>query len=143
MPMIQLTVPEGVLRPDTRDALRTTLARTLLHWEGAPDNTLFRSLAWSHINEVPAGTFGALGDDQPRFRIDVTVPEGALSERRIAGLAEQATRDVAAAAGIDDLLRIWVLVHEQAEGTWGAAGNIVRFAELKKLAAASAGQPDA
>jgi phenylpyruvate tautomerase PptA (4-oxalocrotonate tautomerase family) len=45
---------------------------------------------------------------------------------------------VLAAAGLTevDALRVWVLIHEQPEGTWGAAGNIVRFAELAALAKA-------
>ncbi|NLE81555.1 MAG: 4-oxalocrotonate tautomerase [Rhodococcus sp.] len=137
MPMIKLTVPAGVLSPEARSALQKTLTATLLEWEGAPDNAFFRSLAWSRIEEVPGGTFGSPEDDLPRFLVDVTVPEGALSERRRAGLVEQATADVLAAAGLgkEDGLRVWVLIHEQAEGTWGAAGAVIRFADLKALAA--------
>lgn len=142
MPMIALTVPEGVLSNEAGSQLQKTLAQTLLHWEGAPDNAMFRSLAWCRIDEVPAGRFAALEDDLPRFRVDVTVPEGALSDRRKEGLIKQATADVSAAAGLaeHDGLRVWVLIHEQPEGTWGAAGNVIRFAELKKLAQASAQQ---
>nr|WP_064569842.1 tautomerase family protein [Gordonia sp. LAM0048] len=136
MPMIHLTLPAGVLAAESRTRLRDALATTLLHCEGAPDNEFFRSLAWSRVEEVPRDTFGSLGDDQPRFRIDVTVPHGALSDRRKAGLVEQVTREVLAAAGLGDGdgLRVWVLIHEQPEGTWGAGGAIVRFAELKAVA---------
>ncbi|WP_441948304.1 tautomerase family protein [Nocardia sp. 2TAF39] len=79
--------------------------------------------------------FGELARGQ-RFRVDVTVPEGALSDRRKAGMLEQVTADVLTAAGLGeaDALRVWVLIHEQPEGTWGAAGNVVRFAELAALA---------
>jgi phenylpyruvate tautomerase PptA (4-oxalocrotonate tautomerase family) len=35
-----------------------------------------------------------------------------------------------------DALRVWVLIHEQTEGTWGAGGNVVRFAEIAALAKA-------
>ncbi|WP_433731866.1 tautomerase family protein [Nocardia sp. CA-129566] len=136
MPMIQLTLPAGVLSADARSALQKTLATILLTWEGAPDTAFFRAQAWCRIDEVPEGAFGTAEDDLPRFRVDATVPEGALSERRKAGLIKQVTADVLAAAGLSDAqgLRVWVLIHEQPEGTWGAAGNIVRFAELKALA---------
>jgi hypothetical protein len=42
--------------------------------------------------------------------VDVTVPQGALSERRTAGLVEEATRTVLEAAGLSraEALRVWV-----------------------------------
>ncbi|MFZ2530222.1 MAG: tautomerase family protein [Rhodococcus sp. (in: high G+C Gram-positive bacteria)] len=68
--------------------------------------------------------------------MDVTVPEGGLSPRRKAGLVADVTELVLTAAGLTEAegLRVWVLVHEQPEGTWGAAGNIVKFQELAALA---------
>lgn len=143
MPMVQLTMPAGVLGPDARATLRQTLAATLLRWEGAPDTAFFRAQAWSRIEETAVGAFGALGDDAPRFRVDVTVPEGALSERRKAGLVKELTAQVLTAADLDstEALRVWVLVNEQPEGTWGAGGAVVKFAELK--AAAQAERSDA
>ena len=72
----------------------------------------------------------------PRFRVDVTVPEGALSDRRKTGLIKEVTSLVLGAAGLSDAdaLRVWVLIHEQPEGTWGAGGAVVRFSELAALA---------
>jgi phenylpyruvate tautomerase PptA (4-oxalocrotonate tautomerase family) len=114
------------------------LATTLLKWEGAPDTPFFRAQAWTRVDEVDGGAFSALKDDAPRFRLDVTVPEGALSQRRKEGLFTEATEKVLAAAGLAEAgaLRVWVLIHEQPEGTWGAAGNIIRFQELAALAKA-------
>ncbi|WP_062991694.1 tautomerase family protein [Nocardia anaemiae] len=141
MPMIQLTLPAGVLSADIRRTLQQTLPATLLKWEGAPDNAFFRAQAWCRVDEVPNGGFTSVEDELPRFRVDVTVPEGALSDRRKEGLIKQVTADVLAAAGLgaDDALRVWVLIHEQPEGTWGAAGTVVRYAELKALAAQARG----
>ncbi|MFD0360220.1 4-oxalocrotonate tautomerase family protein [Nocardia sp. GCM10030253] len=141
MPMIQLTLPAGVLSDDVRSGMHRTLTATLLQWEGAPDSAFFRAQAWCRIDEVSAGGFVSAEDDLPRFRVDVTVPEGALSDRRKQGLIKQVTADVLTAAGLGegDGLRVWVLIHEQPEGTWGAAGTIVRFAELKALAAQARG----
>jgi len=118
--------------------VQNTLAATLLKWEGAPDTAFFRAQAWSHVDEVRGNAFTALEGGEPRFRLDVTVPEGGLSQRRKEGLVKDATDNMLAAAGLTetDALRVWVLIHEQPEGTWGAAGNIVRFAELAAIAKA-------
>lgn len=90
------------------------------------------------MDEVSGDGFSALEDDAPRFRVDVTVPAGALSQRRTEGLVNETTEQVLAAAGLTeaDALRVWVLIHEQPEGTWGAGGNIVRFQEIAALAKA-------
>jgi phenylpyruvate tautomerase PptA (4-oxalocrotonate tautomerase family) len=136
MPMIQLTLPAGVLSADARRDLQRTLASTLLKWEGVPETAFFRAQAWSRVDEVSDDRFTALQDDAPRFRLDVTVPEGALSQARKEGLIKETTEMVLTAAGVCDgeALRVWVLIHEQPEGTWGAGGNIVRFQELAALA---------
>lgn len=134
MPMIELTAPAGSL--PGREGLQRELATTLLKWEGAPDNEFFRSVAWSYLHELPEGAVVTAADDAPRFRVDVRLPIGALSDRRKAGLVEEVTGIVLKAAGLSaaDAGRVWVLIHEQAEGTWGAGGQIVRLADLKALA---------
>jgi phenylpyruvate tautomerase PptA (4-oxalocrotonate tautomerase family) len=136
MPMIQLTVPVGTLTDAGRAGVQRELARVLLRWEGAPDNEFFRAQAWSYLRELPEGAQTTGEDDQPRFLVNVTVPQGAMSERRKSGLVEEATQVVLKAAGLDagHALRVWVLIHEQPEGTWGAGGSIIRFADLKALA---------
>jgi len=141
MPMIQLTAPAGALTPAGRDTIQRTLATILLRWEGAPDTALFRSLAWSYLHELPAGVQTTAEDDAPRFRVEITVPAGALSERRKAGLVADATTAVLDAAGLTaaDAGRVWVLIHEQPEGTWGAGGQIVRYADLVTLAQSQRG----
>ena len=136
MPMIHLTVPCGALSPAGRKTVQNALADTLLRWEGAPDTAFFRSLAWSYLTELPDGAQITAGDHAPRFRVDITVPDGALSQRRKEGLVEEATSVILEAAGLsrDDALRVWVLIHEQADGTWGAGGSIIRHADLVALA---------
>lgn len=140
MPMIQLTMPAGALTPEGRESVQRELAAVLLRWEGAPDTDFFRAQAWSYLHELPAGAQTTAEDDAPRFRVDVTVPQGAVSDRRKAGLVKEATEVVLRAAGLSeaDALRVWVLIHEQAEGTWGAGGAVVRYAELVALAKQSA-----
>lgn len=139
MPMIHLTAPAGAV-PSSQGLLKK-LAAVLLRWEGAPDNAFFRAQARAQLTEVPAGGFVTAEDDAPRFRVDVTVPEGALSDRRKEGLVKEVTSTVLAAAGLGDgdALRVWVLVQEQPDGTWGAGGSIIRYADLVALAGGSTG----
>ncbi|WP_329343692.1 tautomerase family protein [Streptomyces sp. NBC_00663] len=136
MPMIRLTVPAGALTEQGRRSVQRDLAAVLLRWEGASDTAFFRAQAWSYLTELPDGAQTTAEDDAPRFLVEVNVPQGALSERRKAGLVEEATKTVLAAAdlGLDDALRVWVLVHEQPEGTWGAGGSVIRYADLVALA---------
>ncbi|MCQ9130328.1 tautomerase family protein [Streptomyces hilarionis] len=145
MPMIQLTAPTGALTQEGRATVQRDLAAVLLRWEGAPDTAFFRAQAWSYVVEVPVGAQVTAEDDEPRFLVEVTVPQGALSERRKAGLVEDATHTVLAAAGLapSEALRVWVLVHEQPDGTWGAGGSVVRYADLVALAKQGQEQADA
>ena len=143
MPLIDVTMPAGALEPETRAGLVERLGETLLKWEGAPDTEFVRSIMWVHVHELPADAVNAAGRlvVEPHFRLDVTVPEGALSERRKAGAVKELTEAVAEAAGIapqDALLRVWVLVREVPDGNWGAGGQIIRFAQLRELVT---GQP--
>jgi phenylpyruvate tautomerase PptA (4-oxalocrotonate tautomerase family) len=142
MPMIQLTAPAGALTREGRASIAKTLAAVLLRWEGAPDTALFRSLAWTYLHELPAGAQSTAEDGLPRFRVEITVPQGALSERRKAGLVGEATTAVLDAAGLSegDAQRVWVLIHEQPDGTWGAGGQIIRYADLVALAATHRGR---
>ena len=93
--------------------------------------------SWPIRTETPLAGSSAI---PPKLSVAtrVTVPEGALSDRRKEGLVKEATATVLDAAGLSeaDALRVWVLVHEQREGTWGAGGTIIRFAELAALAKA-------
>ncbi|MFC9913238.1 4-oxalocrotonate tautomerase family protein [Streptomyces sp. NPDC059862] len=136
MPMIRLTAPAGALTEQGRSSVQRDLAAVLLRWEGAPDTPFFRAQAWSYLVELPQGAQTTAEDGAPRFLVEVTVPQGALSERRKAGLVEEATKTVLAAAGLasDDALRVWVLVYEQPDGTWGAGGSVIRYADLVALA---------
>ncbi|MFF3411926.1 4-oxalocrotonate tautomerase family protein [Streptomyces sp. NPDC002742] len=136
MPMIRLTAPTGALTAQGRTTIQRDLAAVLLRWEGAPDTAFFRTQAWSYLVELPEGAQATAEDAAPRYLVDVTVPQGALSERRKAGLVEDVTRTVLGAAGLTsaEALRVWVLVHEQPEGTWGAGGSVVRYADLVALA---------
>jgi phenylpyruvate tautomerase PptA (4-oxalocrotonate tautomerase family) len=140
VPRVELTFPAGALSDSAKRDLPQQLAEAMLRWEGAPDTEFFRSISWVHVHELPAGAvFTADGPAElSQFVVDVTVPEGGLSDRRRAGLVEEFTKLVREAAGLseEEAIRVWVLVHEVPEGHWGAAGQIVRFEQLREAAKA-------
>ena len=142
MPMIDLTYPAGHLSDEQRQALANDLTTALLKAERAPDTDFFRSITWVFVNELPAGQVLAAGKPVtgPIVRVMVTTPEGALSDRRRAELVEAATTVVREAFAIpqeETLTRVWVTCREIAEGSWGAGGQIIQFAQLREMAAAA------
>jgi phenylpyruvate tautomerase PptA (4-oxalocrotonate tautomerase family) len=140
MPMIELTYPKGAIAPDARDGLLDELATKLLEAEKAPDTDFFRSITWVYANEIdPADlAVGGRSGGEPRFRVQVTVPDGALSDRRKGILVDSANQAVLRAAGLPESegLRVWTLIREVPEGNWGAAGRQVRYQALVEAAAA-------
>jgi phenylpyruvate tautomerase PptA (4-oxalocrotonate tautomerase family) len=139
MPKLDLTIPADVLSDESKEELPRAMGAALLRWEGAPDTVFFRSITWAHLRELPAEAIQTPdGVAEPHAVVDVTVPAGALRERRKAGLVEEMTKLVLEATGWGDDggMRVWVLVHEIPEGSWGAAGQIVRFEQLREAAKA-------
>ena len=138
---MDLTYPQGALDRDTRDALVGDLTTALLRAERAPDTEFFRDVTWAYVHELPGEHVLAAGRpvEKPTFKIDVTTPEGALSDRRREEFVVAATKLVCEAAGIPEdetLKRVFVLMHEVAEGSWGAGGAVVRFQALREIAKA-------
>jgi phenylpyruvate tautomerase PptA (4-oxalocrotonate tautomerase family) len=139
MPIMDLTYPAGTFTPEARTQLVDELTTVLLHAERAPNTEFFRNITWVYVHELPEGTLLAAGQpvQQPTFRLQVTIPQGALSDRRKGELVAEATKTIRGAAGIAeaDALRVWVLINEVPEGNWGAAGNVIHFEQLRQLAA--------
>lgn len=140
MPIMDVTYPQGALDDDARDALVDDLTTVLLRAERAPDTEFFRNVTWVYLHELPADGVRAAGRPvpAPTFRVEVTTPEGALSDRRRKELVAEATRVVREHAGIPEAeaLRVWVLCREIDEGSWGAGGHVIEFQALKAAAAA-------
>ena len=138
MPKIDLTLSAGALSPEAKAELPGKLAATLLKWEKAPDTEFFRGISWTHVHELAAdATHDANGADAPaHFVLDVTTPQGALSDRRREEMTKEMTQQVLEAAGLtpEDGLRVWILMHEVPEGSWGAGGAVIRFEQLRAAA---------
>ncbi|HSD23965.1 MAG TPA: tautomerase family protein [Solirubrobacterales bacterium] len=143
MPRLDLTISADVLSEEAKPELMRKLGAALLRWEGAPDTEFFRSITWSHLHELPAEAIQTPdGVAEPHAMLDITIPSGALSDRRKAGIVEDATKLVLDATGWgkEAGVRIWVLIHEVPDGNWGAAGQVVRFEQLREAAKAERDQ---
>ena len=140
MPIMDVTYPEGALSPESRDELIEELTGVLLRAERAPDTEFFRSVTWVFVHELPVAHVYTAGRpaEASIFRIEATTPQGALSDRRREELVTNATEVGKRLADVPDeqLLRVFVLCHEVDEGSWGAAGQVVRFQALREAAAA-------
>ena len=139
MPKLDLTIPAEALSDGDQQELARELGATLLRWEGAPDTEFFRSITWAHVHPLPAESIQTPdGVAEPHAVVDATVPSGALSERRKAGLVEDVTKVVLEKTGWGDGagVRVWTLIHEVPDGNWGAAGQVVRFEQLRDAAGA-------
>jgi phenylpyruvate tautomerase PptA (4-oxalocrotonate tautomerase family) len=140
MPMIDLTYPKGSISEDARAELLEELATKLLAAEKAPDTDFFRSITWVYANEVDPESLAVGGrpGGEPRFRVQITVPEGALSDRRKGILVDAVNQAVLKAAGLPESegLRVWTLIRDVPDGNWGAAGQQVRYQQLVEYAAA-------
>jgi phenylpyruvate tautomerase PptA (4-oxalocrotonate tautomerase family) len=140
MPKMDLTIPEGALSPEAKSKLPGEMASALLRWEKAPDTEFFRSISWTHVHELPEGAIHTADgpSDQPQAVVEVTTPEGALSDRRRAGLAEELTKMILEATGWPEAaaMKVWILCREIDEGSWAAAGNVIHFEQLRAAAKA-------
>ena len=140
MPMIDVTLPEGALTTDARNALADRLTTTLLEAEGAADIPFSRQITLVYFDERSAGSIyvaGAPASDA-RYRLLVTIPEGSITDdAKKAELVERLTKDVLDAAGEEGdeaSFRVWVFIHEVPDGHWGGAGRIFRLRDIVRLA---------
>ena len=67
--------------------------------------------------------------------VNITVPEGSLSEEKKKRMIELVTDAVVEAEGYGDAVRpiTWITIEEIKDGNWGAAGRVVRLEDLAKL----------
>jgi phenylpyruvate tautomerase PptA (4-oxalocrotonate tautomerase family) len=140
MPMIDSTYPKGAIAADAREELLDELATKLLAAEKAPDTEFFRSITWVYANEIDPETLAVGGrpGGEPRFRVQITVPEGALSDRRKGIVVDSFNQAILRAAGLEESegIRVWTVINEVPDGNWGAAGQQVRYQQLVEAAAA-------
>ena len=69
------------------------LTTIILRAERAPDTEFFRKVTWLYTNELPGDCVyaGGVPTQAPTFKLDVSTPQGALSDRRRKELVAEAT----------------------------------------------------
>ena len=141
MPMIDLTFVRGSLNDQALGLLTDELVTALLRAERAPDTSFLRdnTLVYLHALDPAAQSVGGRGAGAPRFRVEMTVFEGALSQDRKERLAADVHAAVCAAAGIEPegerALHVWTLIHEIPEGNWAGGGKVIYYRRVKGLVA--------
>ncbi len=131
MPMIDLTYVRGSLEEQALGRLSDELVTALLRAERAPDTPFLRDNTWVYLHAVEATdlSVGGRGPGAPRFRVALTVFEGALDKERKERLAADVHDAVCAAAGIEPqgsrAFHVWTLIHEIPEGNWAGGGKVI------------------
>ncbi|MEH6737703.1 MAG: hypothetical protein V7695_04040 [Sulfitobacter sp.] len=146
MPMIDITMEEGSISPPKLEGLIEDLTVALIKGEGAPDNEYVRSLTWCFVDQRPKGAInvGGTAPAKPRYRITLTVPEGAprihgpLMQSSREYLSKRATELVLDAEGSDysfeNISRVWVQMREIESGFWGAFANVAEINDIGTFA---------
>jgi phenylpyruvate tautomerase PptA (4-oxalocrotonate tautomerase family) len=141
MPMIDLTFVRGSVDDRALGRLADELVTVLLRAERAPDTALLRDNTWVYLHSLEAAelSIGGRGPGAPRFRVDLTVFEGALNHDRKERLAADVHAAVCAAAGIEPqgakAFHVWTLIHEIPEGNWAGGGKVIYYQQVKGLVA--------
>jgi phenylpyruvate tautomerase PptA (4-oxalocrotonate tautomerase family) len=121
--------------------LTDELVIALLRAERAPDTPFLRdnTVVYLHALQPAAQLVGGREPGAPRFRVEMTVFEGALSQDRKEQLAADVHAAVCTAAGIDPrgprAYHVWTLIHEIPEGNWAGGGNVIYYQQVKGLVA--------
>jgi phenylpyruvate tautomerase PptA (4-oxalocrotonate tautomerase family) len=144
MPMIDLTLPKGALSDRAKTELMEALTHTLLKWEGAKsDNRRARSIAWTFLHEPELVTVAGRPTEKPRYRVVVGVPQGSIGDEEKQGLVAEVTDQVLRAENPDSdptprsANRVWVIIDEIPDGSWGGGGRISRLEDIMTFAGAS------
>jgi phenylpyruvate tautomerase PptA (4-oxalocrotonate tautomerase family) len=144
MPMIDLTLPKGALTERAKTELMETLTHTLLKWEGAkPNNKRAQSIAWTFLHEPELVTVAGRPTERPHYRVIVGIPQGSIGQQEKQGLVAEVTEHVLRAENPDSeprpqsARRVWVIINEITDGSWGAQGRIVRLDDILAFAGAS------
>ena len=138
MPMLDAYIPVGALDPQAERTLLATLTDILIRGEGAdPCNPAVRAMAWVTVLRPEVVFVAGARAERPRYRLVAGVPEGQWDDERRARMVAEVTDavlDAEEGRHPREPARVWVLLPEVPEGTWGGGGRIWRLADVAGLA---------
>jgi phenylpyruvate tautomerase PptA (4-oxalocrotonate tautomerase family) len=139
MPMIDVTIPEGALKPEAEERLMKELAVILITAEGfEPTNKTALSVTYTFLHRPAAVYVGGVRSAPPIYRVVPTVPEGQYTQAARESLVKEVTAAVVRADGgkYEDVApRVWVFPTEIPDGQWGSRGVIRRVPEIQAFIA--------
>ncbi|MGN8545081.1 tautomerase family protein [Bradyrhizobium sp. 13971] len=139
MPMIDVTIPEGALKPEAEARLIKELGDILIGHEGFdPASKVAQGVTVVFLHRPAAVYVAGQPSPSPRFRIVPTVPEGQYTEASRAALVKDVTDAVVRAAGgsFEDVApQVWVFPTEIPDGQWGSRGVIRPLPDIQAFIA--------
>lgn len=139
MPMIDVTIPEGALKPDAEARLIKELGDILIGHEGFdPANKVAQGVTVVFLHRPAAVYVAGAPSPSPRYRIVPTVPEGQYTEASRAALVKDVTDAVVRADGgsFEDVApQVWVFPTEIPDGQWGSRGVIRPLPDIQAFIA--------
>jgi phenylpyruvate tautomerase PptA (4-oxalocrotonate tautomerase family) len=139
MPMIDVTIPEGALKPEAEERLMKELTDILITHEGfGAENEIAQSVTNIFLHRPAAVYVAGKRSLTPRYRIVPTVPEGQYTDATRKALVKDVTAAVVRADGgkYEDVApRVWVFPSEIPDGQWGSRGVIRRVPEIQAFIA--------
>lgn len=144
MPLVRLTYPHGALGLAEKRRIAEALTEIVLDAEVDAVTDAGRMVTVVQFQEVAAenwavaGTLRSDGTNPPdHFIVDVVVLEGLLEGARRSAVHRRVTEAFRAAFGEAAhpllALRVWVLVHDVREGSWGAGGGTVSALDVAQF----------
>jgi len=139
MPMIDVTIPEGALKPAAEARLIKELGDILIGHEGFdPANKVAQGVTVVFLHRPAAVYVAGEPSPSPRYRIVPTVPEGQYTEASRAALVKDVTAAVVRADGgsYEDVApQVWVFPTEIPDGQWGSRGVIRLLPDIQAFIA--------
>lgn len=139
MPMIDVTIPEGALKPEAEARLIKELSEILIRHEGfGADNKVALSVTVAFLHRPTAVFVAGQRSALPRYRIVPSVPEGQYTDATRKALVKDVTDAVVRADGgkYEDVAPlVWVFPTEIPDGQWGSGGVIRPLPDIQAFIA--------
>jgi phenylpyruvate tautomerase PptA (4-oxalocrotonate tautomerase family) len=139
MPMIDVTIPEGALKPEAEARLMKELGDILIGHEGFdPANKVAQSVTVVFLHRPAAVYVAGQRSPSPRYRVVPSVPEGQYTDASRRALVKDVTDTVVRADGgtYEEVApRVWVFPTEIPDGQWGSRGVIRPLPDIQAFIA--------